>query len=41
MTGQAAGTAAALAAQDGRPLDHLDVDEIQEQLEQTGVRIHF
>jgi hypothetical protein len=39
VTGQAAGTAAALAAQEQRELDQLDVKRLQENLKQQGVEI--
>ncbi|MBR5045620.1 MAG: FAD-dependent oxidoreductase, partial [Oscillospiraceae bacterium] len=40
LTGQAAGTAAALAAAEGCTLQELDVKELQRQLEQDGVKLH-
>ena len=40
LTGQAAGTAAALAAAKGCTLKELDVKELQRQLENDGVKLH-
>lgn len=39
-TGQAAGTASALSANDGVPLRELDIRKLQQQLVSDGVRIH-
>lgn len=41
LTGQAAGTAAALAAASGRPVAALDVSEIQANLRAQGVTVHL
>lgn len=41
LTGQAAGTAAALSISSGRSLQELDVLELQQQLSDAGVLIHF
>ncbi|NLN07440.1 MAG: FAD-dependent oxidoreductase [Firmicutes bacterium] len=41
MTGQAAGTAAALAAKRGCSVSEVDVAELQQLLEQSGVILHF
>jgi len=41
LTGQAAGTAAALAIKTGRNLQNLDVAALQQNLEATGVMIHM
>ena len=40
LTGQAAGTAAAMAAANGCTLQELDVRELQKQLEKDGVKLH-
>lgn len=41
LTGQAAGTAAALSVRQGRRLQELKTEELQHMLEDTGVMIHF
>lgn len=41
MTGQAAGTAAAQAVHKGCSLDKIDVQQLQQELADTGVLIHF
>lgn len=41
LTGQAAGTAAALAAAQHCPVQHLDVTALQQQLQHDGVTIHL
>jgi hypothetical protein len=41
LTGQAAGTAAALAIRSHRALNELDATDIQHELEKAGVLIHF
>ena len=40
LTGQAAGTAAAMAAQSGCTLQELDVNQLQRKLEADGVKLH-
>ena len=41
MTGQAGGTAAAMALKHNIPLQQVNVSELQKKLEKTGVLIHF
>jgi hypothetical protein len=41
LTGQAAGIAAALAIRNGQAFNELDVEDVQHELEATGVMIHF
>lgn len=41
MTGQAAGTAAALAVKNGVTTREIDIKQLQENLEKTGVMIHY
>ena len=41
LSGQAAGSAAVLAIDSGRGIDHLDVSVLQDMLSAQNVRIHF
>ena len=40
VTGQGAGVAAALAAQQKRGFDELDMDDVQAELKRQDVRLH-